>query len=441
MAPKIRSLRTRMLVLILPPVALAIVGLTFFAISRATSQERDAAYSDLASAATVEAGEVDSLVRDKQSVARTVGGMLNGFRGGDRADVKPMIGEVFTANRDVLGVWATFKRNAFDGADDANRSTPGSDAKGIFTPYWQRLTGKDVFDISVTDTTAEYWTVPEKTGRAHMTEPYLYEGVLMTSFSAPILDGDRFIGVAGVDRSLASLDADVAKVKLLDTGYGMLVSRQGMFVAAPDKKLLGKTTLTKLAADKDNADLERVAGGIAAGRAGHVETTDPFTGKRVVLFWSPVATGKWGMVVSAPLDEVMAPVNRLRNTLLILGLVALLAVAGAIAFVAVRLSRPIAKVTEAAEKVSEGDLDVDVAVTTHDEVGRLAAAFGRSVDYLQEKADAAGRVAGGDLTVQVEPRSERDVLGVAFRKLVEDLRGVVGRVSSTAADVSQASQQ
>ena len=35
--------------------------------------------------------------------------------------------------------------------------------------------------------TSEYWTGPLRTGKDYFTEPYLYQGVLLTSYTAPIL--------------------------------------------------------------------------------------------------------------------------------------------------------------------------------------------------------------------------------------------------------------
>ena len=74
-------------------------------------------------------------------------------------------------------------------------------------------------------------------------EPYLYDGVLMTSYITPIERDGKFIGIGGVDRSLTAIDKSVSRVKVLDSGYGLLVSRTGIFVSARDKALIGKKTL------------------------------------------------------------------------------------------------------------------------------------------------------------------------------------------------------
>jgi hypothetical protein len=69
----------------------------------------------------------------------------------------------------------------------------------------------------------------------------------------------------------------------------------------------------------------------------------------------------------------------------------------------------------------------------------MAAAFGRTVAYLREKADAAEHVAAGDLTGEDEPRSERELLGTAFRKLVLDRWEPSASLRTSSAEATRAS--
>ncbi len=52
-----------------------------------------------------------------------------------------------------------------------------------------------------------------------------------------------------------------------------------------------------------------------------------------------------------------------------------------------RTTRPIRALTEAAERVADGDLDVQVEVERHDEVGRLAGAFDEMTTALRHRQD------------------------------------------------------
>jgi methyl-accepting chemotaxis protein len=76
-----------------------------------------------------------------------------------------------------------------------------------------------------------------------------------------------------------------------------------------------------------------------------------------------------------------------------------------------------------------------------DALDRLEASFDDMSEYLAEMAHAAERIADGDLTVNVQQRSENDVLGGAFSRMVERLRTLVGRLAGSSTQLAAASQQ
>jgi methyl-accepting chemotaxis protein len=145
------------------------------------------------------------------------------------------------------------------------------------------------------------------------------------------------------------------------------------------------------------------------------------------------------------LDRLLAArVDRLRATArrayIALGIGIALAAYLFLAFF-LAMTRSVARMLGTADAIAEGDLEQDLDVRSRDEIGALAQAFGRMVAYLREAADAAGRIASGDLSVEHVPRSERDVFGTAFTSMAGQLRALVGRLSGSAARLGVASQQ
>ena len=102
---------------------------------------------------------------------------------------------------------------------------------------------------------------------------------------------------------------------------------------------------------------------------------------------------------------------------------------------------PLRRVTDVFERVSAGDLDVEVVVEANDELGRMAAAAQASVDYLQEMAQAAEQFAAGNLVAAITPRSERDVLGNAFVEMRTKLAGSLNDIARSSDSVGSASSQ
>ncbi|HEY6886246.1 MAG TPA: HAMP domain-containing methyl-accepting chemotaxis protein [Solirubrobacter sp.] len=127
-----------------------------------------------------------------------------------------------------------------------------------------------------------------------------------------------------------------------------------------------------------------------------------------------------------------------RLVIILLALAALLAVLVSFAM-AQPLVRAARRLLAAARGISAGDLDQDVDVGVGGELGATAAAFGDMVSYLREMEQAAQRIADGDLTADVEPKSERDALGHALRGMTLNLQQMIGEVVASAITVADSS--
>ncbi len=105
------------------------------------------------------------------------------------------------------------------------------------------------------------------------------------------------------------------------------------------------------------------------------------------------------------------------------------------------ITRPLATAVAAADRVAQGDVDVQFAVGRKDEVGDVLTAMQRMIVSTKSKVDAAVRIAGGDLTTAVTPASERDALGSALQTMVAKLSQVIGEVRAGANALSSAATQ
>jgi methyl-accepting chemotaxis protein len=105
------------------------------------------------------------------------------------------------------------------------------------------------------------------------------------------------------------------------------------------------------------------------------------------------------------------------------------------------IGKPLASLVKTSEALAEGDVNQEINVKTNDEVGDLARAYSRVIDYMKEMAEATSRVADGDLSVEAKPRSDGDVLGHAHARLIARQRDLIGKSKAAAANVAEASKQ
>jgi len=105
-----------------------------------------------------------------------------------------------------------------------------------------------------------------------------------------------------------------------------------------------------------------------------------------------------------------------------------------------RIVAPLVQMVGASAGLARGELDQNITHQGSDEVGKLADSFRRILGYQQEMANAAQRIAQGDLTVEVNTQ-ESDVLGQSLNRMVANLRRVLGDVRTTSQELAGASAQ
>ncbi len=105
------------------------------------------------------------------------------------------------------------------------------------------------------------------------------------------------------------------------------------------------------------------------------------------------------------------------------------------------ISAPVATLSEAAKKLAVGDADVDCHKINNDDLGMLMDNFDEMAAAIREQVRIADVIAQGDLTIDVKPRSDKDVLGKALRRLVVDENVTLSNIREAGAQISVGSEQ
>lgn len=200
-------------------------------------------------------------------------------------------------------------------------------------------------------------------------EPYMRIGVPIERFAGDI------VGVLLAEVNLKYIWEVISQIKVGQTGYAYVVSRDGDLVAHPDISLvLQKRNLKEL-------------GQVQAALAG---TPGPFTaqpnlaGQKVFPAYASMPDLGWSVLVERAADEAYAPLYAsLRRTtvLLLLGLgFAMLASL----LIGRRVARPVRILRQGATRIGAGELHHRIDIRTGDELQALAEAFNHMATQLQE---------------------------------------------------------
>jgi methyl-accepting chemotaxis protein len=141
--------------------------------------------------------------------------------------------------------------------------------------------------------------------------------------------------------------------------------------------------------------------------------------------------------LSGLLNERVAVLQRdLWRTLGLAGLGLLVVLA--VGFVVMRdITVTLRQVVGVANKLAVGDLSAHISADARrDEIGGLARAFDQMIAASKDMAKMAERIASGDLSVPVKPRSQSDLMGVALTNMVERLSMLLGEVHRSGIQVN-----
>lgn len=102
---------------------------------------------------------------------------------------------------------------------------------------------------------------------------------------------------------------------------------------------------------------------------------------------------------------------------------------------------PVNKMVVAAQKLAEGDVDVDCKKVHNDDLGMLMDEFELMAQAIRDQAKIADQIAQGDMTVNITPRSDRDLLGKALNKLLADNNKTLGNIKESTVQVTVGAEQ
>ena len=115
------------------------------------------------------------------------------------------------------------------------------------------------------------------------------------------------------------------------------------------------------------------------------------SGRRWLVSRRPTTVPGLEILIAGALDPVLAPFERAANTAFVALLVAAALVTCVVLIGGRRITAELEGAVVAAEAVAGGDLDRRLPVTSHDEVGRLAAAFNAMTESLRRTLDELTR--------------------------------------------------
>lgn len=326
------------------------------------------------------------------------------------------------------------------------------------------LTGKNVINFlgEVTDVSdrKHYQESGKGEGKIVVSEPVKSKrtGNNIVTIIIPLMKNNKQYGYMGSTLPIDVVQKNVSTQKFGDTGYAFLLSKTGTYIWHPDKKLVLKGTVQKT----NIAEVTKAYEQVLSGKSGVLQYTKDAKG--YTSAYAPTSLG-WGVFVTAPTNELHAPIDRLSNNLTIISVIAL-AIAIAIVYVFTsRFLRPIQQLNQAVKDVAQGDLTKTISVQGKDEIAVLSQDFNQTVSHLKNLVEGVSTSSNQVLKVTSvvstgvdRAKNSVNQIGASIRQIADganshaasseevalsmsDMTGGVMKIAETSSMVSEAAQQ
>ncbi|MDR1654558.1 MAG: HAMP domain-containing protein, partial [Treponema sp.] len=298
----------------------------------------------------------------------------------------------------IVNSWLVFEPDAFDGRDAEHAGEYPGAPSGRYMRSFRLLNGKlsavnDMNEKTIDDPEeGYYYAIPKKTGELYIDitgEHKIFfwdyktgEGPLNTfTVVSPVFRENRFIGCIGIDVLLSSL---MLGDEFIKNAVSMLIDPNGTVVHARDPSVIGRhiedLQFSNIGTILDAFDEQR-----------EIQITSergPLFEGRAYIFFYPVFIDDIDkplyVYAAIPETEVLKDVRPV-TTPVIISLLAAAGIFAALIFYIYRsISSPIHILTMASDKISQGDLEEEIAVfDSADELGILSRSLNRMVEQFR----------------------------------------------------------
>lgn len=287
-------------------------------------------------------------------------------------------------------------------------------------------------------TTRSWYNEVISAGTTIVTEPYENSstGELVSSIITPVYDNEGTLtGVAALDLSLQAVIDMMGEHKLGETGFVMLLTKAGTIMYADDQDLLQTSVLDAAIGDEVKKSFSQES----YGSCDYI-----FAGSKNFGYMESAGESKWVVLSGIPSKEYYSDFLSTTGIIIVLFAAVIIVLTIFISHIAKEIVRPIRQLKDVSEKIALGELDVELDLSSEDEIGEVSAAIKKTVNrlknyivYIDEISGVLGEIAKGNLvfSLQQDYAGEFGKLKAALENIAFTFREMIVQINSTAVQV------
>lgn len=282
------------------------------------------------------------------------------------------------------------------------------------------------------------WYKVTETKEIVLTEPYMDVSTnkMVITVTAPFLDREskELIGMIGLDITLDKLNAVMQNYVIGKSGYIILMTQEGQIVYHPNSDFIQK-------AIKDIDVSENVKNTLSDGKDEFIKFKAQ--SKEKYGYYTRIGETGWAVLSCLSAAEFNETFVGILIAVIVCFVLGVILIVTQVRYISFKITKPLLRLHQAAEKIAEGNLDVALEIETRDEIGDVSDSIMKTVsrlrdyiNYINEISYTLKEIASGNLVFHLQ----HDYVG-EFAKVKEALNQISDSMNNTMNHISESAYQ
>ena len=381
---KFKKIKTKMLVSILPVIAVVLIALTLIAAVSCLNMVNTKVQESMTATLDAETGSINQELEAVKATATTLSSTVaSSYKTLVLSDYEKMLTNVITQKDIVSGSGIWFAPYAYDSNEKYVGPYVYKDGSSTVVTY-------DYSNAEYDYVSQEYYTIAESSTEPVITDPYYdpTSDTIMSTCTAPIIADGKFIGCVSVDIILSKITDMIDSMVVGEAGSAVLVNKDGIYLAGvSEDKIQGAVNI----ADDTNTSMAAISSEVLGNEVGTASANNE-AGVTCNAYYGRIDATNWKLIILVPKAELFSPTLSMVIKLFVAAIVGLLCCLVIVSLQVSSIAKSIQKVQVFAQTLASGDFTVDsLQVSTKDELGKMGDSlnemFGNNRDIISNISD------------------------------------------------------
>jgi len=428
-------------------------GIAVIELNQATTIAKNLAAQKVLYLARQRATYWEGTFNDYISTLEAISHIFNRYESMDpasrRDEYEDIMEALFEDQPQFIRMFTVWKPDAIDGMDSRFIGRPGSTNTGQFAFALTRENGTiEVITAVVVQQAMDMMNGPNSQ-KADVSQPIALQiqgkDQYCVRIMVPIVNKrlNQTVGVIGCQFAITNLQERIEQtIKEYEELIAVSIySSNGFVMACYVPEHVGEMFMD---AEAQFGDYKNDAfAALQAGKEFQCFSYSPALKTNLQIAMSPVSLGDtgttWSIMTGSSEDYILREVNDMTEFVIILAVVALIAAVVIIYLVLSSTTKPIVKVADTLQDISEGegDLTRTIAVSSNDEIGDLAKYFNQTLDKIKKLIIVIKNEATKLNNISSDLSSNMTETAAAINEITANIQNIKGRVINQSASVTE----